>query len=260
MCSMENYRDNLLSLLLKPAIRFALRNMVTVQDFMKLAKVLYVEQAQHDLQKNGNRASVSRLSVMTGLHRRDVSKICRRVRTPHSSQPLISRILNQWEQDSRYHGSDQKPRPLSAEEFAELVSGVSRDIGHAAVLFHLERIGALERRGDQLQLKGGANFVHHDAEQGVQLLSQDNETLVASVEENLFRPAPTRNLHQRTEFDNIRPEDLGKIRSWIFTQGLEFHKQLRTYLSRYDQDLKPKAGCAGGGKVVVTSFSWTDAR
>jgi len=89
------------------------------------------------------------------------------------------------------------------------------------------------------------------------LFARDAETLIRAGEENLESSTEgVKNLHLRTEYDNIFQEELPIIRQWLYEQGCLFHRRAREYLSKFDKDITPNQK-AGGGRVVLKSFSWT---
>ena len=134
---------------------------------------------------------------------------------------------------------------------------MNKDVNHATLLFELERLGVLKRVASGAKLIRGVNYVNKTPGKGIELLARDNDTLVQAVEENLFEAQETRNLHLRTEYDNIFREDIPKIREWLFSQGALFHKRAREYLSKFDKDINPRSEKEGGGTVVISAFSWT---
>ncbi len=250
--------QNCLRMLLKPIVGFCIRNGLTIQTLLECSKVVFIESAAADLEANGQKVNVSRLSVATGLHRRDVMRIYREGNTQEESASIPSRVIGQWEQDSRFLTKAGKPRMLSLDgddsEFRQLVKLISSDVNSGTILFELERTGAVERVGDKLKLCRRALIISENPEDSFRLLSEDAEDLVASVEQNVFSSEDVKNLHARTEYDNIAVDDLPAIRKWLLDEGSKFHARARKYLAQFDLDIAPREGAAGGGRVVVGTF------
>ena len=100
-------------------------------------------------------------------------------------------------------------------------------------------------------------YLSQDSDAGIELLAEDVDYLVRSVDENL-RVQQSANLHIHTEYNNLLLQKLPEIREWIKTEGKNFHRKLRNYLSEHDIDISHgdiKPG-QGGGRVVVTAFSF----
>ena len=252
-------RLRLLRLALKPVVRFCLRHSLKLQDLVSCAKAEFLEEAARELKRNGHRENVSRLSVMTGLHRRDLMQLQQGNAGGAEERDLVTRVLGQWRTDRRYITKSGDPRVLSAgsesSEFSELCRSVSNDINSGTILFELERVGAIE------PAKGGIRLVHAsyvpkgDPVAGFSIYSDDADSLLETVEENVLEPADLPQFHARTSYDNVRPDALDKIKRWFLKEGHEFHAKVRNFVSQYDQDINPDAKFKGRGiQIVFGSF------
>ncbi len=251
-----DFGPRLLQALLRPVVRYCIRHAITVQQILEAVKKVAIDLAADEMRANDERVTVSRLSVITGLQRRDISKMLSDESRDEPLGSLASRVLGHWENSTRFQGRDKLPKPLSLEQFRELVSTVSTDVNSAAVLFCLERAGSVERNPSGLLTLRKKHYVpKSDPVAAFDILARDCEDLIESVEENVFRPEGAKNLHGRTEFDNISRSHLKEIRSWLLKEGSEFHQRARQYLSRFDLDINPDAGKDGGAKVTLGTFS-----
>lgn len=247
--------------MLKPILRFCLRNSIRAREILEAVRGALIELSLEELEKKGEKATLSRISVMTGLNRRDVTRILRQGVKIDNQSNLVTRVLGQWEQDLRFASPAHKPKVLSYKgdksEFKKLVKSISKDINPATMLYELKRMGAVEESKEGIRLVKSVNYFQQSPEKGLGLLSRDMNTFVEAVEENLFQTQETRNLHLRTEYDNIFKSDLPVIRKWLFETGAHFHKQARDFLSQFDKDINPTPDKDGGAKVVLGAFSWT---
>ena len=251
-----------LGMILRPIARFCLRHGLTIQDFTELGKVALVEAAERTIAATEQKANSSRISVVTGLQRREVNRI-RENGAAVESIPLnlAGRVLGQWEQDPRFTNKDKSPSVLECSSpnsrFHELVRAVTRNVNPASVLAELQRMGAIEisARGARL-LKRGGDF-SQDRLGATELLAKDIETLTECVEENIAPGSHGGNLHIRTEYDNIYLKDLPKVRQWLMDRGKEFHRSAREFLAMHDKDVTPAADPhePAGGKVQLQAFS-----
>ena len=266
----------LLSLLLRPLVRFCLRHGLHIQDLHEAAKGVFVAEAREHLTTRGDDPNISRVSAATGMHRRDVMRIANDGAVKSEPLGLISRVVGQWQYDKRYCQKSGKPRELSCgtteSEFHQLVAALSSDIHAGTVLRELERLGIVERKeganGERVEqrvkLCSGVVVPSGDVLVSYKLLAKDSLNLYSAVEENIFQQANNKtseadkspNLHGTTEFDNIRSEALPKIREWLYSEGSKFHARARDYLSKYDLDIRATGKkSVGGGKVSLTTFS-----
>ncbi len=250
----------LLSLVLRPAVSFCLRHSIKLQDLQECLKVALVRAAAESLAREGHKPNVSRISVMTGVHRRDVMRINTGEAGAPEDRDLVTKIIGQWRTDSKFQTKSGECRVLSCSgegsDFARLCSSVSSDVNPGTVLFELERIGAI------VPAKGGVRLVHEsyvpqgDPLAGFTIFSEDTTALLDTVEENVLQPEGLPQFHAQTSYDNVRPDALPEIRRWFLKHGHEFHAKVRALLARHDQDINPDPKFKGKGtKVTFGSFS-----
>ena len=247
-----------LGLLLRPIVRFCLRRSLKIQDLLEAAKVAFVSLAEDEIADS--KASTSKLSIMTGLHRRDVMRLWKEQRAPKNQGSLLTRVLGQWQQDRRFQTKQGKPRLLEYEgkesEFVDLVRSVSKDLNPYTVLFELERIGAVVRVGSNLKLVTTTYVPRGNLKESFSLLASDSEDLLSAVEENLVNTPAIPNLHIKTHYDNICEEFVPQIRNWFLDRGAAFHREAREFLAKFDKDLNPAlAKHKGGVRAAVGTFS-----
>ena len=250
-----------LKAVLRPIVHYCMRRSISIQTFFEFSKVLFLEVAEEQMRNKRQKVNISRLSVATGLHRRDVMRIYDKGAIDKPSPSIASRVIGQWEQDSRFQTKAKKPKLLKLDknEFNKLVALVSKDVHPGTVLFELERMGAVERTAKGLRLKTSTHVIKGDPSEGIRLLGIDLRDIIAAVYQNLFDNPTPKNLHARTEYDNISMSDLPTIRQWMIKEGAAFHSRIRNYLSQFDLDINPKDSTEGGVRVVLGTFSYTEA-
>ena len=235
-----------------------------IQDVLESAKAVFIDIAKDEMNRQGEKVNMSRLSVMTGLHKRDVMRLQEDTeKGVKKTGGLASRVIGQWQHDKRFQTKNAKPRVLSIEgeenEFKELVESVSIDLKPGTVLFELERIAAVEKTARGLKLKTRAYVPVGDVVEGFHMLAHDTDSLMSAVEENVFSAPEIPNLHVRTEYDKVDPEAVPLIREWFYNEGSEFHRKAREFVSQFDLDINPKKdnkdNKGSNIKAVIGSFS-----
>jgi len=254
---------SLLRIALVPVVRFCLRRSISLKMFIGVLKEVYVSEATKIISRDGAEVSASRLAIMTGVHRKDVSLIQEGGFDDEARyNDLLTRILGQWQVDREF-SSKGRPKTLScvgkASQFVNLVRKVNKDINPYSALFELERAGLVER-GDEGVTAIATEFVPAGNTESVfRMYQEDGSDLLRAVEENAMKVGPT-HLHLRTEFDNIPEDKLSEIRKWVFAEGARFHKRARSLLSRYDRDTSNKKDIGRGkARVAVTLFGFSEA-
>ncbi len=138
--------------LLKPVIRLLLRYGYSYRAFNSLAKQLFIDVCYEDFEIDGRKMTASRVSVLTGLDRKEIVKLNK---TPRDNkQPIhrpinrASRVIGGWLQDADYQSSGGKPTtiPIKGDgvSFRSLVSKYGGDITYGPILEELLHIGAVK--------------------------------------------------------------------------------------------------------------------
>src|SRR5262245_39072910 len=138
--------------LLRPIARLLLRGGMTWKEFAEIAKAAFVQVASTEFGIRGRLTNVSRVSILTGIGRREVRKQ-RDVLSEAQPGPTFlnaaTRVLSGWHQDPHFLGEDGKPAVLSTEtgrnpSFEELWRHYGGDVPVGALLKELRLVGAVE--------------------------------------------------------------------------------------------------------------------
>ncbi len=253
-----------LKVLLRPAVGFAFRHSLHIQDIVECAKVEFIALAEREAEQEARKVNVSRLSAVTGLHRRDVIRLFRESREKIEPRSVISRVMGQWQHNRRYTTQSGKPRVLTVEgresEFSKLVGSISNDLHPGTVLSELERIGAVRQTKLGVQLVAEVYIPKDDLKQGLSILAADVGDLSGAVLENVIDAPKLPNLHARTEYDNVDPSAVPAIKKWLLKEGSAFHRRAREFIAKFDRDFRDTADTGATKKrarVSVGTFSYT---
>lgn len=258
-----NSSSLLLRSLLRPAVRFALRRGIKVRTIVEELKALLVQEAREELTRLDEEVTLSRLSVMTGLQRRDAQRLTTPTAPPTTQHlDLMTRIVAQWCTHETF-SRGAKPKELTVEgaesDFSNLVRSISLDLNPSTILFELERLGLVQRDGQCVRLLWDAYQITGDIDDAYTLLERDISSLVEGVDRNISQRSTIPNLHISTQFDNVSQESIPKIREWILKRGAAFHAEVREFVGSFDKDINPSRYAeAGGARVTVGSFSLCD--
>jgi hypothetical protein len=129
--------------LLRPLVRLLIQRGITFPALAELLRELYVDVARRDLLRDPQARTDSRISLLTGVHRKEL----RRQRTipdaagqEPQSLSLSSQIIARWLAAPPWSGADGGPlalprtAPAGEASFDALVSSVTRDMRPRAVL------------------------------------------------------------------------------------------------------------------------------
>lgn len=149
-----------LRLLLRPVVRVVLSQGITLGYLTELLKSLLVEVADQNFRLDKKPTTDSRISLLTGVHRKDVN----RLRNPsavadpklHSKVSLGAQLVAQWLGNEHYLDETGQPKPLpryksegGQASFEALVIGVNSDIRSRVVLDEWTRLGVVHLDGEK---------------------------------------------------------------------------------------------------------------
>lgn len=243
--------------LLYPIAGFCIARGLRIQDIHEMSKRAFVASAKRRLERDGHDVSISKLSVMTGIQRAEISKLLN-TKQEAPAKNLIVRIIGQWASDPRF-SQEGKPISLSItgseSEFASLVTAVSTDLNPHTVRFELERLRLISIDEGRANLTAPVYSTEGDIEETLRRGAGDVRDLLNAIEENAFAINGTPHLQARTEYDNVPNEELPGIREWLLEAGGRWHEEVRQYLSKFDRDINPSIKGTGRSRVVVGTFS-----
>lgn len=137
--------------LFRPLARLLVRHGVGYPAFASALKQVFLEAAVDELRATGKKQTDSAISLLSGVHRRDVRMLgtldASRI-AMEAPMNMASQVVSRWLTDPRYQEPDGKPVALSRGDgtkgFDALVSRISRDVRPRAVLDELVRLGMVD--------------------------------------------------------------------------------------------------------------------
>ena len=191
---------------LSSLVRLVVRYGVTYPEFLELLKKVYVDEVRQDLQRKGDKVTLSRISVVSGVHRKDVKRLLEDAPdesyVPEKSS-LTSRLISLWVGDSRFLDEQGEPRLLPRQgdlSFESLVREVSVDIRPRTVFDEWLDRGLLTEQAGQCQLNLNALFPSDDLATKVSFFARNTSDHIAACEHNLRGEQPP--LPERSVFYN----------------------------------------------------------
>jgi len=179
--------------LLKPLVRILLRNGMACGSFAELAKKAYVDVAFEQFAPAGRRATISHVSALTGLTRKETKRLHELDQdTTDASEQRYNRtvrVISGWLNDPEFVTAQGRPRPLPVEgngpSFASLVKRYSGDMTTRAMLTVLETASSIERTEEGVRLLTHAYLPGNDPHDMLAILGKDTGELVATIDHNL---------------------------------------------------------------------------
>ena len=242
--------------ILRPLVRVLLRNGIPYGVFAEIARTVYVEIAEKDFALPGKRQTVSRISTMTGLTRKEVTRIQaaetvnREALGERYHRP--ARVIGGWVRDKDYHDKRGRPAELPMEgergSFSALVRDFSGDIPPRAIADELARVGAIEMLpGGHVRLLTRAYIPRGDQAEKIGILGTDAADLIRTIDHNLTCGADEAWFQRRVSYDNIPRELLPALKKHLSRKSQSCLESLDRVLAAADRDRNPRT--KGTGRV-----------
>ena len=248
----ERPSDTVYSVLLatlRPVASMLMRFGVTYQDFDRVCKTAFVEVAVKEYGVAGKGASVSRVSLMTGLTRKVVRRVQEQKLQSSLPQPEIrslpAEVLNVWHKDPRFCKANGEPSPLHWDSgpasFCELVRYCSSSVSPATMRAELLRVGAMTQSENGLFVARRRSFVPSTTEERlIQGLQYGLRPLAMTVAHNTTTSEPHNLRFQRIVWNYCLPKSKRVVVDAFITQRLEeFSQEIDDLLSEADKSGNP---------------------
>lgn len=254
--------------LLRPLVRLLLRNGIPYQTFSDMAKRVYVDVAMEEFGIPGRKPSKSRVSIITGLSRKEVLRV-RRLRSPDDSGAAgmynrAARVIAGWVRDPRFNPESGHPKDLPFDEdaacFRELVKSYSGDAPARAVLDELVRVGAVERTPDGKIRLVERSYVPKAGEiEKIGILGVDTSDLIATIDHNIQKTGDLF-FQRKVCYDNLPSETLPGFRNLAAHRAQGLLEHLDRWLSERDRDFHPEVAGTGRMRAGVGIYYFQEDR
>lgn len=204
-----------LARVLRPLVRLMIRSGITFPALADLLRELYVNVAEHEFALPGKEQTDSRVSLLTGIHRKEVHRL-RGAGAPVNTVPTTlsrtSRIIARWLAEPGYCDALGHPLPLPRQagegepSFEALVGAVTRDVRPRAVLDEWLDSGLVVIDGeDRLNLTEMAFVPRGDDAARLHYFGRNLHDHAAAAVANVLGPQP-RFLERAVHYDGLSPQ------------------------------------------------------
>lgn len=237
--------------ILRPLVRVLLRNRVASDAVTELVRRVFVEVAFEEFALEGKRPTQSRVSVLTGLNRKEVARLRgladSELPAPGDRRNRAAALLGAWRRDDAFHDADGAPAalPFSGElSFTTLCQRHSGDMKPRSLADELLAAGALEEVEGRLRMTSDGYVPRGDATEILQILGTDTAELVSTIDHNLCAPAGRHRYQSKVKYDGI-PEE--HVEEFLLHSG----RRAQDLLEELDAWLAEHAGEAAGPTVSL---------
>ena len=221
----------------RPLIRFLIQHQITYPFLSDLIKRIYVDVASKDVPLTGARLTDSRVSLLTGVHRKDVRKFRQQEdfleTDSRKAISLSAQVLATWMSSTEYCDSKGNPKPLwrldvdGQPSFESLVEDVSRqDLRARSLLDEWTRLGVvmLDEK-ERVCLREEAIGPAEGFEEKIYFFERNIHDHLAAGVENLLGEKPL-HFDRCVYANNLSPESLERLKQYADREAMKLIKQL----------------------------------
>ncbi len=246
--------------LLRPLVRILLRYGISFGEFAEMARWVFVDIADNDFSIDRRKQTISRISVITGLNRKDVTRL-KKINIHDDKEPSAGinragRVISGWVRDKIFHDAKGAPAVLAMEgkkkSFTALVKKYSGDMPVRAVLDELIRIDAVRKNADNtVNLLTKAYIPKNVDTEKISILGSDGADLISTIDHNLDAQLDDPFFQRKVIYDNIPAEAVAPFREISSAEGQHLLEKLDAILAGHDRDYNPASKGTGRKRLGV---------
>lgn len=217
---------------LRPLVGLLMEHGLTFPWLSGVLKSVFVDVAEKEFRLPDKRQTDSRITLLTGVHRKDVRRIRRQEGgaaepRPPESVYLGAHLVAVWTSDERFLDLQGHPKPLTrlprnnAPSFEKLVTSVSTDIRPRAVLDEWLRLGAVELDDDDcVRLKTDAFIPSKGFDEKAYYLGRNVHDHIAAARHNVQGGEPPL-LERSVYYDDLSAESVRELDELAHRGGMK---------------------------------------
>ena len=232
----------------RPIVKYMITQGITFPAVSQLLKSLYVEVANEEFPLEDRRATDSRVSMLTGIHRGEVKRLTEEgvaaIEEIPAAVSLGAQVVARWISDPTYLDSKKNPLPLARHasdggklSFESLVATIRRDIRSRPMLDEWLRLGVVELDArDRVCLKTKAFVPQKGSEEKAFYFGQNLHDHIAVSVNNMLGEQASQ-LERSVYYHRLTPasiETLKKLSADLGMRTIQEVNRLALELDRLD--------------------------
>lgn len=218
---------------------------VSYAEFAAIARHAFVNAAEQVLASE-KRVTDSRVSILTGIHRKEVKQIRGSeglaINPEKAKSNRAIAVISAWTREAAYLSAEGQPLPLPYDgplpSLTELIQSFSGDMPVRAVCDELTRMGVIEQRGELWYLLVPVYVPNESRTAVMNILSTDTTDLIRTIHHNLNSPTGSKRFQRTVSYDEVSPESAALFKEMASGQSLELLKQFDAWLAKREKDDK----------------------
>lgn len=219
--------------------RWLIHSGVGYTDFVAALKPIFYEQALLELDRIKQNKTDSAVSLLSGLHRKDVSSFRQQAKqtateTPNFAISVPARVIARW------IALDLPTQiPVSGEEnsFEALVKHISTEKHPRSILFELQRLGVVVQIDQDVMLQQHSFTPDNQMQESKALFSANLSDHLAAGIDNFISEKPFTHLEQAVHAEKLTAQSVEALRELSIELWQDMAKQLlNAAIHHCDQD------------------------
>jgi hypothetical protein len=210
----------------------------------ELVRKAYVDEGFDHIARSGKRPSISGVSALTGLTRKEASRLRSQDDFNDDDSPArynrAIRVVSGWVADPRFHDARGKPATLPIDEgeasFAALVKEYSGDIPPTAMFKVLEASDTVVAVEGGIALRRRAYLPSAMPVEKLHILGSDVAELIEVIEHNLESPADQLYFQRKVSNVSVDPRAVATFKDLSSRKSQELLEEYHNWLSTHQVD------------------------
>lgn len=236
-----------LDTLLRPLVKLLLSFQITYPQLLNILKGIYVDVAESDFKVNGKRQSDSRITLLTGVHRKDVKRLRDETADTEikpAAASLGAQLIGQWLGTDTYLDEDGNPKQLplrkqtdGSPSFESLVQQVCKqDIRPRVILDEWLHLGVASIAQDKVCLNTEAFTPKQGFTEKAFFFGKNTRDHICAAGHNLLDKKPSY-FDRSVYYDGLTERSIEELAKLAETLGMQALKEMnREALKRQKQD------------------------
>lgn len=244
-----------LARMLRPLVRLLIHSGITFPAIAEVLRGVFVDVALRDLLSDPKTQTDSRISLLTGIHRKDVRRL-RQGEAVIDATPaaiaIASQVIARWVGTPAYVDPNgtalvlPRTAPGTAPSFEALVRSVTTDVRPRAVLDNLVDQGAVVlEANDMVRLNTAAFIPRQGREEQLFYFARNLHDHLSAAVANVLSPGAAPFLDRSVHYDQLPPEAAAELqriaREAAMRTLLEVNRVALTLADAEQADEKPTA-------------------
>lgn len=219
--------------------RWLIHSGVGYTDFVAALKPIFYEQALVELERIKQNKTDSAVSLLSGLHRKDVSAFRQQANqvtneAPNFAISVPARVIARWIALDLPH---QIPVSGEGNSFEALVKHISTEKHPRSILFELQRLGVVVQLDQEVVLQQHSFTPDNQMQESKALFSANLSDHLAAGIDNFISEKPFTHLEQAVHAEKLTAQSVEALRQLSITLWQDMAKQLlNAAIQHCDQD------------------------